>query len=184
MLAILRGLLALIALISISAMPRPAQAGSPNYPSPPNSQTLKHYTPVTRTRKGRKSIRVCHDTNEHKSYGDSVFTKADEHLRLFFQNTKGLSYSTTGEDYKYYLSCMKDLGVDVAGLSETNTAWQHKFLQTEFRTQALRQHSLAKVNFGHPSVEVDPVHLTENRQYGGNLTMALGSWVKKWTATS
>ena len=74
---------------------------------------------------------------------------------------------------------MKDLGIDVAGLSETNTAWQHQHIKAEFRSQAHRQHKLAKVAFGHPTVEVDPAHISEHRQYGGNLTMTMDSWVSK-----
>jgi hypothetical protein len=74
---------------------------------------------------------------------------------------------------------MTDLGIDVAGLSETNTAWQHPHIRAAFRSQAHRQHNLAKVAFGHPTVEVDPAHISEHRQYGGNLTMTTDSWVSK-----
>jgi hypothetical protein len=39
-------------------------------------------------------------------------TKKDADIRIFFQNMKGLTYSASGEDYNYYLSCARNLAAD------------------------------------------------------------------------
>ena len=51
---------------------------------------------------------------------------------FFFQNVKGLTYSSSGDDYEYYLQNLKNLQVDVAGMAETNTPWQLNHIKTEF----------------------------------------------------
>jgi hypothetical protein len=95
-----------------------------------------------RTRPNRIDQRICHDPHEHLSYGDtSVYKWTLNWLRVFFQNAYGLTYSTGGEDYKYYMKCLKDINVNnVAGIYETNRAWQHPHLHAQFNQAAKREH--------------------------------------------
>ena len=41
----------------------------------------------------------------HSSYEASIHERDPSSIRVFFQNVKGLTYTSTGEDYAYYLSC-------------------------------------------------------------------------------
>ena len=128
-------------------------------------------------RPGRSIVRRPLDEFPNQSYGDSPFVKDPASTRLFYQNVKGLTYSSSGEDYKYYLSSLNTLQVDVSGLAETNSAWAHTHLQTDFRQCVKRQFGQGKINFGHPSVEIDQPHIKETFQAGGSLTMVVGSLV-------
>ena len=118
------------------------------------------------------------DDNPGASYGSSIQRTKQEHcLRIFFQNIKGLSHTHSREDYIYYLDQFRDLQVDIAGLAETNTAWQHQFLRQEFTSQARRAGAgLSKTSFGSPSPSVDFIPSTETYQAGGSLTLCLGCW--------
>ena len=100
--------------------------------------------------------------------------KAPGSIRLFFQNVKGLTYSTGVEDYKYYLSQMAAFSVDCFGLAETNTAWQHYYLQLHYRECVQRQFRVGKTVFGFPSREVDSCSEKETFQAGGCLTTVQG----------
>ena len=42
------------------------------------------------------------------SYGDTIHKKHESHTRIFFQNVKGLSYSTSGEELRVLHSGTKD----------------------------------------------------------------------------
>jgi hypothetical protein len=73
---------------------------------------------------------------------------------------------------------MRDLQVDIAGFSETNTAWQHSFLRHAFSTQRPKgRYGMAKTrSFGSPTREVDSIPPQETFQAGGSLTVCLGQW--------
>lgn len=86
----------------------------------------------------------------------------------------GLDLSTGVEDYKYYLSQMAAYSVDCFGLVETNTAWQHYYLQLQYRECVQRQFRIGKTVFGFPSQEVDPCSAKETFQAGGCLTTVQG----------
>jgi hypothetical protein len=93
---------------------------------------------------------------------------------LFFQNVKGLTYSTSVEDYRHYLSCLQAYAVDIAGLAETNTCWSHPHVCSDFRTSLRRQYRQSKVQFGPPTPEIDPCPPQESFQSGGSLTVVTG----------
>jgi hypothetical protein len=112
------------------------------------------------------------------SYGISIHKPKPEHaLRVYFQNIKGLSHSTNSEDYRYVLQQLDAIKVDISGLAETNSAWQHPYLRYEFnaaiKASGIR---LSKVSYASPSQDVDNVPTTETFQAGGSITATLGSW--------
>ena len=111
---------------------------------------------IPRHRNGRNIIRIPINEFPNDSYGVSLYTKSDSDTRIFFQNVKGLTYSASGEDYKYYLSSLHTLNVDIAGLAETNSAWSHPHLQADFKQCVARQYGNNRVSFGHPSPAIDP----------------------------
>jgi hypothetical protein len=128
-------------------------------PSPviPNTKSSRTKTQISNTRPNRIPQRTTLDDNPGASYGSSIQRTKQEHcLRIFFQNIKGLSHTHSREDYIYYLDQFRDLQVDIAGLAETNTAWQHQFLRQEFTSQASTTSTgLSKTSFGSPSPSVD-----------------------------
>ena len=95
-------------------------------------------------------------------------------LRIFFQNVKGLTYSSGLEDYKYYMSQMAAFGVDCFGLAETNTAWQQYHLQLEYKACVKRKFRLGKTVFGYPIMEVDRCLSGASFKAGGCLTTIQG----------
>ena len=125
-------------------------------------------------RKGRKFWESPMDPQPMKSFGDSVIQKSAGSLRLFFQNVKGLSSSAGSEDYRYYLDCLQSLQVDVAGLSETNTCWQHPHLRDDFTSIVRKQYRQSKVVYGSPIHSVDPIPSNETFQAGGNVLLLHG----------
>lgn len=124
----------------------------------------------------RISTRVAADQNPTKVYGHPIQSpKQERNLRIFFQNIKGLSHSHNCDDHNYYLSHMRDLQVDIAGFAETNSAWQHLFLQHAFSKQARKAgDGMAKTSFGSPTQEVNSIPPQETFQAGGTLTVCLG----------
>jgi hypothetical protein len=98
-------------------------------------------------------------------------------MRVFFQNIKGLSHSPSRDDYDYYLAHLNDLEIDVAGLAETNTAWQHKFLRYDFTTRARKAgNGMSKTSFRSPAATVDWIPPQETFQAGGSLTTCFDKW--------
>ncbi|KAI2497152.1 hypothetical protein MHU86_17355 [Fragilaria crotonensis] len=93
----------------------------PSIPLVPVSRLLS----IPSTRPGRQPRHTSIDPAPSVSYGDPVIQKPTGSIRLFFQNVKGLTYTSTKEDYNYYLKCLQGLDVDIMGLSETNTCCQN-----------------------------------------------------------
>lgn len=94
-----------------------------------------------------------------------------------FQNIKGLSHYSSGEDYEYYLQHLRDAQVDIAGLSETNTAWQHQILRHNFCGRARKAgDGMSKTSFGSPTPAIETIHPQETFQAGGSMTLSLGPW--------
>jgi hypothetical protein len=84
------------------------------------SQTIDVITPflsssklpsIPSSRPGRRFRETSSDPHPSRSFGDSVTHKDAESIRFFFQNVKGISYSSSNEDYRYFLSCIKLLEV-------------------------------------------------------------------------
>jgi hypothetical protein len=104
---------------------------------------------LSSSRPGRLQSRRQIDPTATQSFGDALIYKAPGSLRIFLQNVKGLTYSTGVEDYKYYIvSQMAAFSVDCFGLVETNTAWQHYYLQMQYRECVQRQFRVGKTVFG------------------------------------
>ncbi|KAI2501850.1 hypothetical protein MHU86_12615 [Fragilaria crotonensis] len=160
----------------------PAQSSSflgINDPKPPHHQN-NYLAPIPSLLQAARGAQFTtpQDAAPRKFYGDDVYLKHPDAFRIFFQNVKGLTYSSGCEDYKYCLHNLSTLSVDIAGLSETNTPWnQLAHLQSDFRRCLRRQFSQCKVEFGSPSTEIDPVKVTDVYQAGGNLSFAHGSLV-------
>jgi hypothetical protein len=147
----------------------------PSVPSLSASQLLS----IPSKRPRRKLQERPLDPFPDSFYGDAVIQKAPNYLRFFFQNVKGLSSHSGNEDYRYYLSCLKALVVDVSGLSETNTCWSHPYLACDFRTVIRRHFQQSKVVYGSPSPTIDNVPVRETFQSGGNLTLVTGDLVSR-----
>jgi hypothetical protein len=130
-------------------------------------------------RPGHTQSQDLYNPSPDQSFGNDVYIKDKNHVRIFFQDTKGLTSAPSCEDFKYYLDSLFSLETDIVGLSETNLPWLQipHLLQAEFRQCMRRQFSTGKVAFGSPVREVDPVAPTENFQGGGNLTLAVGALV-------
>jgi hypothetical protein len=168
-------------------LPRDLNAVSRSHRSPYCSTPLDSSIPLLpvsqllgrNKRKGRKFWESPMDPQPTTSFGDPVIQKHSDSTRLFFQNVKGLSSSAAGEDYRYYLDCIQALQVDVAGLSETNTCWQHPHLRDDFTSIARSQYRQSKVVFGSPSQAVDPIPSNETFQAGGNLLLLQGGLVSR-----
>ena len=138
----------------------------------PAPLTQNHSIQTTTARPGRNPLRSNHTIDLTTSYGSPLQARNTTDIRIFFQNTKGLTYSSTGEDYDYYLSCTKSLGADIIGMAETNTAWQHHHLRQLFNTRAHQHYQMAKTSFSSPSVEIDPIPERETFQSGGTITLS------------
>ena len=159
---------------------------SPTYPSTTPAQIgntqVNAPTPVQKAtptqRPGRIATRKTTDSNSGKHYGTPISSpKQHTSLRLLFQNIKGLSHYSNGEDYEYYLQHVRDIQVDIAGLSETNTAWQHQFLRHNFSSRARKAgEGLAKISYGSPTKQIETIHPSDTFQAGGSITLCLGSW--------
>lgn len=130
---------------------------------------------LQKQRPGRKAWSTPSDPHPHNSYGDTIREKPKNGIRVFFQNVKGLSHSTGLEDYNYYMSSLKAYDVDVAGLAETNTAWQHPHLQQDFRKIVHKHFRQSKISFGSPNQTVDSCSLNETYQSGGVTTVTQGT---------
>ncbi len=133
--------------------------------------------PSTTTRPERRTLRQPLDIDINSSYGDSIHTREPSTIRIFFQNVKGLTCTTTGEDYGYYFSSVSALGADIIGMAETNSAWTHFHLRQTFHASARKQYHSHKVSFSSPSAEVDPIPEKESYQSGGTLTLATNNLV-------
>lgn len=157
--------------------PHPTTTVTPAPPQLPNPTAVTLLPTPRNIRPGRSSLRHTPDIDLHASYGDSIYERDPSSIRVFFQNVKGLTYSTTGEDYAYYLSCTASIGADIIGMAETNTAWSHYHLRQSLHQQSRKQYQQHKISFSFPIPDIDPVPETETFQAGGTLTMALNSMV-------
>lgn len=85
-------------------------------------------------RPGRIRSALPQDSMRRQSFGDNVFHKDDLHTRVFFQNTNGLTPSSSCKYFKYCLNSLHSLQTDIVCLSETNLPWlQASHLQADFR---------------------------------------------------
>jgi hypothetical protein len=83
------------------------------------------------TRKDRKAWANPGDPHMMVPYGNPLIQKLPTSTQFSFQNVEGLSSSSGSEDYRYYLKCLQSLQVDVAGLVEISTCWQHPHLRDD-----------------------------------------------------
>jgi hypothetical protein len=81
----------------------------------------------------KKTVESPIDQHPSTCYGNSVQMKSLDSIQIFFQNVKGLTHTSGLKDYYYYVQSMTTHHIDIAGLAETNTAWQHPHLQADFR---------------------------------------------------
>ena len=136
---------------------------------------------IPTSRPGRLRQAQPIDSHSSKFYGDTVIQKAPNTTRIFFQNVKGLTHTTSQEDYRYYISCIKGLSTDIAGLSETNACWSHSHLRSDFRAATRRFYKQSKAVFGSPTRSIDPCSPSETFQAGGNLTLITGCMASRAT---
>jgi hypothetical protein len=146
------------------------------YSGPDRHPTIRlgHVLMKPQHRPGRIFQRRQGDPQADVTYGDPIIYKAPGTTRFMFQNVKGLTHTTGGEDYNYYLSWMSSFSVDAFGMAETNTSWQKPHLQSDFKARVLRQFRYGKTVFGFPRVDIDPSGEKETFQAGGNLQVVQG----------
>ena len=123
---------------------------APQTPALLTHNTTTLLSSIPQHRPGRIPFRKSQTIDIQTSYGSSYLDREPSSLRVFFQNTKGLTYSSTREDYDYYFTCTKSIGADIIGMAETNTAWQHPYLRFLFNSRARKHYSLIKTNFSSP----------------------------------
>jgi hypothetical protein len=150
---------------------------APQTPALLTHNTTTLFSSIPQHRPGRIPFRKSQTIDIQTSYGSSYLDREHSSLRIFFQNTKGLTYSFTGVDYDYYLTCTKSIRADIIGMAETNTAWQHPHLSFLFSSRARKHYPLLKTNFSSPSSAVDRVPEKETYQSGGTITMTTGDFV-------
>lgn len=145
--------------------------GPDRHPNIPVSQVLMFPS----SRPGRLAARKSGDPAANNTYGDAIVYKEPGSTRFFFQNVKGLTHSQSKEDYKYFLSTMTSYSVDVFGMAETNTGWQHRHLQMDFQACVRRQFTYGKTVFGYPAEHIDPLPPSETFQAGGTIQVTQGN---------
>jgi hypothetical protein len=69
------------------------------------------------------------------------------------------------------------MGVDIAGMAETNTAWVHPHLRSLLSARARKQYHSAKLSFSSPSQIIDPIPEKETYQSGGTVTLSTDALV-------
>ena len=129
----------------------------------------------SKNRPGRLINRKASDPDANVTFGDSIIYKAPGTSRFMFQNVKGLSYNQSGDDYNYFLSSMLSFSIDVFGMAETNSGWQHQYVQDKFKQCIRRQLQLGKAVFGSPSRTVDPLDDKDTFQAGGTTQVVRGN---------
>jgi hypothetical protein len=142
-----------------------------------HSRNIQGDRGIQNQRSGRIPSRKTNDLHPEVSYGDTIYTKDNQHLRIFFQNVKGLTYTNTSDDYRYYSNAIRDLQLDIVCLAETNKPWQLLHHRQEFYAAMTRNMRTVKVDFASPSLQVDPISDMDNFQSGGCLTMVCRNWV-------
>jgi hypothetical protein len=152
-----------------------SQPLDPSIPLVPASRLLS----IPSSRPGRRIRTNPIDPSPSTSYGDPITQKVPGSTRIFFQNVKGLTHTSTSEDYKYYFQCLKGLDVDFFGLSETNTCWSHHHLTSDYRASLRRFSRQSKTVFGFVSTKIDKCSQKETFQSGGNLTCITGPSVAR-----
>ena len=148
----------------------PSRALDEDVPVIPVSQILNLYEKRPKRQTRLRPV----DEHPAQPYGDPIIQKHPESIRLFFQNSKGLTYTNTGEDYGYYMSCLVAYQVNIFGIAETNTCWSHHHLMAEFKHHARKHFRQNCIAFGSPSRTVDPCTERETFQSGGSVTVASG----------
>lgn len=149
------------------------------FPAARNPHSTSKGTHVSSQRTRRTLFRKSNDPCHALHYGTPICEpKNPRSIRILLQNIKGLvSQYSTGEDQEYYMTHLRDLQIDIAGLTETNTAWQHQSLRYNYNSRARKAgNGLAKTSFGSPSATIEQLPPNETFQAGGSVTTCLGPW--------
>jgi hypothetical protein len=72
----------------------------------------------------------------NEAWGASINNLPPTTFRLYFQNINGLQYKMTNYKWQPHLDYMKDKGIYISGLAETNTNWQYRHLKKEVKSNA------------------------------------------------
>jgi hypothetical protein len=163
---------------AIRVFPATPHPPTPHRSSPNNTKTKPHRSTqkitVSNPRQGRVITRKSADPSPEQYYGSPIEKKDSMAVRIFMQNTKGLTYTLEGTDYEYYFRSRQEIKADVASLVETNTAWQHYYLRGKL-TRCARQIRDTKINFSYPTEKIDPAGPKETFQAGGTVTAVMGA---------
>jgi hypothetical protein len=107
------------------------------------------------------------------TWGGSMTTPDPKAIRIFFQNINGLKFTTPASRLRHHLQYMKDTGVTISGMAETNTNWHYSNI-TKHITANIQQY------FPNSSVafSANRFHPADMSPYlpGGCMHLCTGSW--------
>jgi membrane-associated HD superfamily phosphohydrolase len=75
-----------------------------------------------------------YDTMPNKinaAWGSSINNLPPTIFRIYFQNINGLQFQTSQSKWQPHLKFMKEKGISISGLAETNTNWYHKNIKKQ-----------------------------------------------------
>jgi hypothetical protein len=77
-----------------------------------------------------------HPVGRNEAWGASINNLPPTTFRVFFQNINGLQFKTNNSKWQPHLNYMKEKGIAISGLAETNSNWHHKYLTKNIITSA------------------------------------------------
>jgi hypothetical protein len=72
----------------------------------------------------------------NEAWGASINSFPNTIFRLYFQNINRMQHTTTHSRWQPHCEYMKDTGIDISGLAETNSNWHHKQLTKNIKATA------------------------------------------------
>lgn len=70
----------------------------------------------------------------NEPWGASIHNLPPTTFRIYFQNINGLQLKTNNSRWKHHLEYMKEKGISITGLAETNTNWHYKNIKKDMLT--------------------------------------------------
>lgn len=109
--------------------------------------------------------------------GDQItMQKAITDLRVFLQNPNGVMGNDTKLDNRRALLSLREWGVDVVALPETNKNWKKAWLRNRWKSEVQRVWRHSKIVFTSMDVPADPM---ADYQQGGACMIVTGAWASR-----
>jgi hypothetical protein len=87
----------------------------------------------------------------NESWGASINNVPPTVFGIYFQNINGLQHKTSNSRWQPHLEYMKQKGISISGLAETNSNWHHKNLTRQIRVNARNVFNNSSVVFAENS---------------------------------